>query len=486
MFGIYGEDKYRVTSRLTLTAGLRWDPYLPFTQQGNRINCFVPGQQSQVYVNAPKGLIYPGDPGCNSGGGVTTKFSIVEPRIGVAYSLDKEGKSAVRAGFGLYSMQFPFFSFQGFSAPPFTRNYSVTFFAPLDNPWSAAGGTNPFAGGFQGPNYIPPSNVSFSSATSAGLSVGDFGRNFTPGYVEQYTLSFQHAFTSADSVELAYVGTHGVHISQSEDLNLPVYGPGATTANELQRRPYGSEGLAEIASLQSNTTSNYNGLNVTYRHSLKGGLELTSGFNWSKCLDAGSQPPITEASFYEVPYSNPSLFYGRCDFDQNLSFRTTTVWSGPKLEGRAVAMRILLGSWTLTDLLRVDAGQPFSVKDSGDSSFTGSGMDLASRVPGVPLYVKGQLNRAAFTNNAPGTFGDSGRNSFRSVANIDDDIGLMKLFPIEGRFNLTFRAETFNLFNHPNLALPVADYFVNTQQEFGSYTFARDPRIMQFSLNLHF
>src|SRR6202044_1284828 len=68
LFGVYAQDKYRATSRLTLTGGLRWDPYLPYTPKNNQIDCFNPGQQSQVYTNAPKGLIYPGDPGCGQGG----------------------------------------------------------------------------------------------------------------------------------------------------------------------------------------------------------------------------------------------------------------------------------------------------------------------------------------------------------------------------------------------------------------------------------
>lgn len=485
-FGFYLEDRFSATNRLTLTVGLRWDPFLPYTAVNGHIDCWRPGQQSQVFTNAPKGVVFPGDSGCDNGGGVTTKYAIVEPRVGVAYSLDNAGKTAVRAGWGIYSTQFPLESFIGFSTPPYSRGLNLTF-APLDNPYSIAGGINPFADGFQGPNYNPPQNVSFATAIATGYGIGNIAPNFRPAYVEQYTLSLQHAFTGADSLEVAYAGTRGVHISQAEDLNLPVFGHGANTTNELQRRPYGSEGLSMITSIESNTTSNYNGLNVTYRHSAKGGLDLTSGFNWSKCLDDQSDPPITLGNSPAVLYANPSAFYGRCNYDQNVSFRTTAVWATPKMAGANRLMRLTLGSWIVSNLFTADAGQPFSVHDSADNSYTGSSLDLANRVPGVPLYVNGQLNRAAFTDNAPGTFGNSGRNAYRQRSYIDDDLGIQKVFPIHDRFNATLRVEAFNIFNHPNLAAINSDYHADdTQATFGSYQFAHDPRISQISMNIHF
>lgn len=316
------------------------------------------------------------------------------------------------------------------------------------------------------------------------MTVGNIDQNFRPAYVEQWTLSLQHALTASDSLELAYIGTEGVHLSQSADLNLPVYGPGASVANENSRRPYASEGLTYIYSLESDTNSDYNGLNVTYHHRNRGGLDFVSGFNWSKCIDDGSQPPTT--ALETVLASDPQLFRGRCDYDQNISFRNTIVWTSPELKGTNYATRTALGSWTTTGLIVADAGQPFSVTDSADNSYTGSSFDRADRVAGVPEYVNGHLNRAAFTDNAPGTFGNSGRNSFRSPSNVDFDFGMMKMFPVRERLNLNFRAEAFNILNHPNLAPPLSDYNDSTAATFGISTLARDPRILQFSLKLLF
>jgi hypothetical protein len=482
MFGLYAEDQYRVNDRLTVTGGVRWDPYLPIVMEHGHVTCWNPGDQSQVFVNAPKGILYPGDKGCGSGG-TTSKMAMVEPRIGVAYRLDKRGNTALRAGWGMYSMEPPMSSFIGFSAPPWIRGYELTF-TPLDNPWSAAGGVNPFAGGFLSPSYNPPSNVSFAAALALGLSAAEIDPSFKPATVQQWTLSLQHALSAADSIELAYVGTEGVHLSQTGDLDQPVMAAGANQTNENQRRPFISEGLVHVLDLESNTNSSYNGLNATYRHRNRGGLDIVSTFNWSKCIDDGSMPPWTSAD--TIIQSAPKHFRGRCDFDQNVSSRTTVVWAGPNLKGRNQAMRLGLGSWMVTGLAVLDAGQPFSVTDSSDYSYSGLGLDLADRVPGVPLYSNGILNRNAFTDNAPGTYGNSGRNSFRGPSNFEADMGLMKLIPIKERIKFNFRAEVFNLFNHPNLPLPQTDYGSEGTGVFGTYTFARDPRILQFSLKLQF
>jgi hypothetical protein len=479
MYGFYGEDKYRLSSRLTLTGGVRWDPYLPFVSENGRMDCWAPGSQSSVFVNAPKGIVYPGEAGCEPGG-TTTKLNNVQPRVGLAYRVDNSGKTALRAGWGMYSMQFPLASFLGLSAPPWVRSIQLTNpFMSMGDPYGSNGLTNPFSGGFLTGTYNPPSDVSFAEATAAGMAMGAIDRNFRPAYVQQWTVSLQHQLSTADSIEVAYIGTEGVHLSQSADLNLPVNSP--SIAAETAHRPYASEGLTNIYSMESNTNSGYTGLNATFRHRSRGGLDLVSGFNWSKCMDYGSTPGSTEAN--TILENNHAFFYGRCNFDQNLSFRNTIVWTSPRLAGQQAAVRQILGSWIATGLVVTDAGQPFSVTDSADNSYTGAGFDRADSVSGKPVYVNGKLNSEAFAENAAGTFGNTVRNAYRSPANLDFDFGLAKIFNLGERFKLNFRSEAFNLFNHPNLFPPAADL---NSPGFGESTVARDPRILQFSLKLLF
>ncbi len=494
LFGLYAEDKYRATSRMTFTGGVRWDPYLPYAPASSHMDCWKPGEQSQVFTNAPLGLIYPGDSGC-SAGGTTSKYLIIQPRLGMAYRLDQKGNTAVRAGWGMYSTQFQLISLLGFSAPPFVRNFlQVQPVGPtsINDPWTSQGLANPFANGFTNASYQPPSDVSFATAKAIGFSPSAIDRNFTPANVNQWTLSLQHAFTSSDSVELAYVGTQGIHIAQSYDANLPVYN--GNSAKPGSTRPYGSEGLGQLLALVSNSTSNYNGLNATFHHRGKGGLDLVSAFNWSKCLDDGSIPPSTAGAFGATGVGDntmangaylPRARYGRCDFDQNLTFRSTAVWNSPELNGRGLLLRAVAGSWILSGLLVADAGQPFSITDSANNSQTGLGLDRADwNTTPAPAYVNGKLNAAAFQKNAPGTYGNVQRNSFRSDKWVHIDPGVMKTFPLgTERLHLMFRAEAFNVLNHPNLLQPESDF---NSAIFGVIGGARDPRILQFSLKLLF
>lgn len=506
LLGFYASDTYAISERLTLSGGLRWDPFQPYTIPHNHIDCFRPGKQSTVYTNAPLGLLYPGDPEC-SDAGTPSKLGFVQPRVGLAYKLDRSGATALRAGWGIYSTQAQLQNYLGFSAPPFTRSFFlVNPFMSVNDPWGSNGLTDPFVSGFHDANYQPPSDVSFASALAAGINASAFDINFRPAYVQQRTLSLQHAFTSFDSMELAYVGNTAVHESQTYDDNLPVYIPGlstgaagscgslsganlpaagkpcSSTSNELQRRPYGAEGLVTIRTIRSNASSNYNGLNATFQHHGKGGLNFYAGFNWSKCIDEGSQPAGTQNTTENI---DPRQRRGRCDYDQDLTFRSTPIWTSPSLKSHSTLLRTAAGGWTVSSLITVDNGQPFSVTDSSDSSLTGNGNDLADRVASQPALVNGKLNYAGFQHPAPGTFGNSGRNNFRGPRYVDVDPAVMKTFPTPSdRISVLFRAEAFNVFNHPIPYMPSQDY--NNRTNFGVAISAHDPRILQFAAKILF
>jgi hypothetical protein len=496
LFGFYMEDKYRVAPRLTLTAGLRWDPYLPYTPEAHQLDCWIPGQTTKVYTNAPTGLNYPGDPGCPAGG-TDRKLRTFQPRLGLAWDPRGDGKTSFRAAYGMYSMQMGLQTFQGFAAPPWVRTYvAAQPFLSVDNLWASAHyPADPFAGGFNGVGYAPPKDVAFPATP---FGIGSISKNYKPGYVQQWTLSFQHAITASDSIEIGYVGTKGTHIGESYDDNIPAYIPGtckdpitgapvpcSTTGNEQQRRPY--QAFQSIKVLRNDGNSNYNGLEVTYNHRMKWGLFLNSSYSWSKCIDEGSSPASTGSITAIVGLSRRAL----CDFDQNYVWRSTATWALPQFKGANALVRGVFGNWTASGLLAIDAGQTFSISDMSDPSVTGvstaSGdpLDVADRVPGVPVWVGDRLNYAAFTSAAAGTHGNSGRNAYRAPGYRNIDFSMMKNIPITERWKVVFRAEAFNLLNHTNFFPPQAT--INSGASvFGTYTVARDPRIMQFSLKVAF
>lgn len=485
LFGFYAEDKYRLSDRVTLTGGLRWDPYIPFSVANNALSCWNPGQQSKTYINSPVGLIYPGDQNCPAAG-TTAKYGMVQPRIGLAYKLDQSGKTALRAGWGVYETQFQMQSLMGFSAPPYVRSYMIINpFQSVDNPWGSNGLSDTFADGFHTADYKPTSDVSFANPIKAGFNVSAIAPDFKPAYVNQWTLSLQRSLSRSDSFEVAYVGTQGIHNAQTYDANLPVNGPGASTANEQARRPYGSLGLLAIRVLRSDSNSNYHGLNVTYRHRGKGGLDYYAGFNYSRCMDDGTWPASTNSVTENT--ADPRTRHGRCDFDVNYSFRSTAVWTSPGLKAHSQVLQRVAGSWIVSGLLVANAGMPFSVVDTADYSYTGNNLDLADRVASQPVYVNGQLNYAAFAHNAPGTFGNSGRNAFRGPGSVTLDPAVMKIFPLFGeRTKLMVRAEAFNAFNHTNLLIGSSVNYNGDPKLFGVMTSSRDPRILQFSLKILF
>jgi Carboxypeptidase regulatory-like domain len=487
--GFYAEDKYRLTPRLTLTGGVRYDPYLPIETFRNQMTCWVPGEQSKIYVNSPTGLVFPGDPGCSTGG-TSDKLLNLQPRVGFAWDPFGKAKTSIRGGYGLYSAQQQLQMMLGMSNPPWIRNFmlGVQPFMDLDNIWDSAGlpAASPFAGGFQGPTFNPTTNVPFPTSPFA---AGAIAHNYRPPIVNQWTLSVQQAIGTHDTVQLAYVGTESIHVGISYDENAPALQTPGGTLSDQARRP--DQAFNAIDQVQSNATSSYNGLEASLTHQMRWGLYLNSDFTWSKCIDDVSDPASTGgASNYLTPTGANRR--GLCDFDQNFAWRSVANWNLPSLSKSNLFVREALGNWTASTVWTIQATPPFSIADGNDESGTDSSLDLTDRVPGVPVWIPNtgigpskMLNINAFTNNAVGTFGNSGRNAYRGPSAKNIDLALMKKWPIKEQFNISFRAEAFNLFNHPNFG-PGNDNF-NIPVTFGTYTTASNQsRVMQFALRLQF
>src|SRR4029077_16936957 len=224
LLGFYGTDQIRATSRLSLTVGLRWDPYWPFHTLYGRATCFQGGKISTVFTNAPPGLLFPGAPGCDSSGGVNPDLHDFQPRVGFAYSLDQKGSTAIRGGAGIYAMQFPMQSFLPFAQQvPYVRTVFQMFPPSISNPWGSFPGGDPFAAGFNVDNKPRPSNVAFPSGLQ---STSVFNTNFKLASVAQWNLTIEHLFPGHTVVRASYVGTKGTHLSLNRDANAPVFIPG--------------------------------------------------------------------------------------------------------------------------------------------------------------------------------------------------------------------------------------------------------------------
>ena len=487
LWGFYGEDRIRVTSKLTLTAGLRWDPYWPFQAENNRMQCFRPGEQSQVYINAPTGLVYPGDPGCNAAG-TSSNIATIQPRLGFAYQLDKAGKTVIRGGYGLYTQQQQTAYFLGFGRmQPFVRSFSLVSPPSIADPWSTFPGGNPYAGGFKLDNGTRAKDAPFINPGVANT----LAPVLHLPYVQQWSLTVERSITSNDVVQVSYTGTKGTRLSLAADYNQAVYIPGQSTqSNTQQRRPYPL--ISTAVGMRDDGNSSYNGLQITGRHRARGGLTLTTAFSFSKSLDYTSAPAnilLTGGGIIPLP-SNPRLRRGRSDFDIRYSWRSSFVWQVPYAK-KATGVTRLLTDWEINGLFAIDSGFPFAIAAPFNNSFTGNGLDQADVVPGQSLTLPGGrsrndrinqwFNTAAFAPNQPGTFGNSGRNIIDSPGLVNFDFALVKPFAFGERFRLLFRSEFFNLFNTPQFMPPGNTISTAT---FGKITAARDPRILQLSLKL--
>jgi hypothetical protein len=509
LWGFYTTDQIRATSRLSLTLGLRWDPYWPFHTLYGRMNCFIPGEQSTVFTNAPLGLLFPGDTGCNSSG-TSPDLKTFQPRIGFAYRLNQKGTSSIRGGYGMYSTQFPMQTYLGFGqTAPYIR--SISRFVPqsITNPWLGTPpfspdqpGGDPFASGFHYNDLPLPSSTAFTPPVQAAA----FNQHFKLGDLQKWNLTLEHLFPGNTLVRASYVGDKGTHLSLGVQGDPATYIPGecngepcSTAANETAREPYYAYGLGSIMTDQSDGNSSYNALQLSVERRFAAGLTLISNYTWGKSIDVESQGPNNNSccTAFLNQVSDPSnvnAYRSLSDYDVAHSFSSALVWQLPSFGQRDnFFLKHVASHWQVSGIWQWQTGLPFSVFSGIDNSLSGVGWDFADRVPGVSPSLNtgrphGQLvqeyfNTAAFQQNALGTFGNSGRNILFGPGLCNLDVGLLRIIPLkQEKYHLIFRAESFNVTNTPHFALGPQ---LIPSPSFGQITGALDPRILQFAMKFN-
>lgn len=472
------QDDYRVNTKLTLNLGLRWDPFIPYTDANDKIAGYRAGQQSQVYVNAPAGLLYPGDPGLPEGGYSRSLWNF-GPRVGFAYDLTGDGKTSVRGGYGIFYDRPNLISTNNAAAQsPFGTVLTTDGNAlnSLTNPY--AGRTNPFP-----VNIFPSSNVAFTYP----VTVFSYSADLKNGMAQAYNLSFEREIFPTYLVRVAYAGSKGSRLSIVREANPAIYSVGAATGTTNARRPlapfYGS-----IAVTESTGRSNYNSLQLTLDKRFSKGLSILANYTLSKSIDDSSENKGTGVS-QTNPY-DLSFDRGLANFDHRQRFTASVLYELPRFSSQRLINGIF-GGWNLTGIYTYQSGTPFSVLSGVDNARTGTPNQRADLI-GDPVLsgdrTRGEqiarwFNTAAFAQNALGTFGTSGRNivigpDFKSL-----NVGLHKNFAVTESVRIQLRAEAFNALNNVNLNLPNSTV---TSSAFGRITSAGDPRILQFALRLTF
>ncbi|HXM99553.1 MAG TPA: TonB-dependent receptor [Candidatus Dormibacteraeota bacterium] len=500
-FALFVQDDWRVTSRLTLNLGLRYELSMVIKDSRNQLANFDP----------QRGLIQVGK-------GISGPYNIdpynFAPRAGFAWDISGNNKTVIRGGAGIIYETLNWESFLalnnniGLSTIPTAGTANVTpgtgdiatgliTFFPPDLKWNATGGATVF------PNT--PLDCRANPCTIMGIT-----QNFKTPLVYTWNLNIQRALNSKITLETAYVGNHGSKLAGIHDINQPTVGAGwapciasnydpnlctAPTGDEQGARPFNAKFpfLAQIYQMGNVYRSNYNGLQLTLNGRDYHGLSFLLGYTYSHALDnVGANWDFGAGSGLPQDNLHPYREYGSSDFDMRHRFTLSLTYNIPGIKNRTQ----LLDGWQVNTIVSVFSAQPWGPIDtSTDVSGTGEATDrwnffgrtadfkpmISSGIPFFPTGSPACLAKAksldgggatgpnqaslglfgcyAVGNSimlppAIGTFGTMGRNTFRDLGFRNVDFSTSKNFRFGERLNMQFRAEFFNIFNHPNFANP--------------------------------
>jgi outer membrane receptor protein involved in Fe transport len=481
----FAEDVWRLNSRVTLTAGLRWDPNLPYTDVNGRLAGYRPGQESQVYTNAPVGMLYPGDAGFPDGG-YDTSWGLFAPRVGAAWDVTGDGKTSLRVGYGLfYDKPNTITTNSAATQGPFGTVARVDGNAnnSMRNTW--AGSTNPFP--------VDIFNVPPDAPVVLPFNAFSYAENMRPGLLHSWHVTGEREIFKSTMLRVAYAGSNGDGLAIGIERNPAIYSVGATTATTNQRRALFPT-FGNITSIEPLGESTYHSLQITVDKRLSGGLSVLSNYTLSKSFDntsANKQNGSTSVNPFDLSYD-----WGPANADRRHRWVTSVLWQIPGRYDNAL-VGALLADWNITGIFTIMSGQPFTPTSGVDNARSGTGGQFADRVGDPTLssdrptseQIAQWFNTSAFTVNALGTFGNAGRNSLRGPDFQTLDLGLMKTFTITNRLRTQFRLEAFNALNRTNFNLPEGN---RSSANFGRITGASaagggsDPRILQVALRVWF
>ncbi len=487
---LYVQDGWKVTPRLTVNLGVRWEYYGPQGDKNKALDSnFFFGSGSNVEIQSATGQLYTSNNPANPVGGLWAKHWLnFEPRIGVAYDLFGDGKTALRGGYGLgFSPNFGNVTFNVIQNPP---NYAVTgLVSGVDLP-SIPVETNvlgPFAGS--------SGSTAFTPSTLRAVNP-----HIATAYAHLWSATIEHQFTSDVIAAVEYSGSEGQDLYTIDRLNIPgsqlVYtGTGTTTARLNPQYSY-------INYRTNGGFSNYNGLTprLELRNFHKQGLTMRASYTWSHAIDnisnTFSDTTTGSGNLGVLDPLHPGLDRGDAEFDVRHRFLLVALWDVP-FKSSSKAMREVAGGWTIVPNYSVRTGTPFSVYDCTnagyvfcprvmyDSPFHGTYTQTATSTPNVFNYLNLGNFDSSYVNPLVGVsdFGPfpatmTGRDVFRSPGNWSFDLAVYKNFEINERFRLQFRAEAYNVFNHSNL------YIVNSNTDASATQFITAQKGTYYNNNL--
>jgi hypothetical protein len=454
LFGFVG-DKWVVTPKLTVDLGLRWEFYPPATPA-------FPGGFSN-YNPTNNTLVIAGVGNNPSNLGMKTRYNYFAPRTGIAYRLTD--KTVVRAGLGV--------SYTPYPDNTYAYNYPVranNVYQSVGNGYAPAllsnGQIATFQNGFPLPVPVAiPSNGIIQANTPALLaqSYFDINTNFKNPHVESWNVAVQQSLPWHFTLDVAYVGSHGVDTVAQQNLNAS-YILGAGTAGEPEYQAFGRS--ASTTLFFAGFSSSYNALQVKLDRKLATDLIMTTAFTWGKGMayQSGDDGGL---SFYIDMRRN----YARTDWDRTLTYVQSYTYQLPFGKGKKMLSSgpaaYVLGNWQVSGILSLMTGTPMTLTASGSSLNTPGNTQTVDQVAPVQiLHGIGSGNswfsQSSFAQPTRVAFGTTGRNMISGPGLFNLNLSLFKNVPLTERFNLQLRAETFNFTNTPAFSNPGTSYTGST------------------------
>jgi hypothetical protein len=506
--GAYIGDTWKATPKWTFNYGVRWEPFLAsINRDGSTIHydhdAFAKGIKSDKLLAAPPGLFFAGDPGVPGNSMMNNRWWNFSPRVGLAWDVNGDGRTSVRASVGTF-YDYPSSFFQvGLSNAPPTSQRQVINGVSLDNPWANYPGGEPFPTAF-GKDWDRNTPWPLNAVVTA---VDYDTKN---SLITQWNLSVQRQVGSDWLVSTSYLGSQSSHLWALQQLNPGVYipgqclagqygltaaGPCSTTSNTSFRRvlylenPNTGKFFGTVNRIDSGATGSYHGLVLSVQRRAAKGVTITSNYTFSHCINDNVLNNTGNSGNADAGYLNPqnrNFDHGNCDSDRHHVFSLSAVAQSPQFANST--LRMIASGWRLSPIVKIMSGRFWTITTSSDVALTAIASQRVNQLQ-ADVYgdksIKNYLRPSAFALPAAGALGSAGRNNVLGPGQWQFDMSLSRSLQVKEGQRIEFRAEAFNVLN--TFRMDESKLTTNFNSgSFGTVTGALDPRIMQFALKYFF